>query len=49
MEEIEKIKELSKPILKLLQEEYNPHTTVIINTNNIRVVTDKIEIPINKF
>lgn len=43
---MEEIEELSKPILEFLKEKYNPHTTVVINEDSIRVVSDEIHIPI---
>lgn len=49
----EKIKELTKisePVINFIKNNYNPHTTVIINEDSIKVVTDEINIPlINQF
>ena len=46
----DKIKELEKianPIINYIKENYNPHTTVIISEDSIKVVTDEISIPIS--
>ena len=49
----EKIKELNKisePVINFIKENYNPHTTIIISEDSIKVVTDEINIPlINQF
>lgn len=46
MEKIEEIEKLTKPIVEYLKKNYNPHTSLIIDSNNIRVVSDEISIPI---
>lgn len=46
MEEIKELQEISKPILEFLKNNYNPHTTVIISEDGIKVVSDEINIPI---
>lgn len=45
-EKIKYLKEISKPIIEFLKENYNPHTTIIINQDSIKVVSDEINIPI---
>lgn len=49
----EKIKELNKisePVINFIKENYNPHTTIIISEDSIKVVTDEMNIPlINQF
>lgn len=45
MEELIRIEELSKPLLKHLQKYYNPHTSIIIDCDRIRVVEDLLSIP----
>lgn len=49
----EKIKELTKisePVINFIKENYNPHTTIIISEDSIKVVTDEMNIPlINQF
>lgn len=39
-----KLEEAAKPLLKLLDEDYSPHTTVIINSRNVQLVEGKISI-----
>lgn len=49
--EIEKLSELeqiSKPLIDFIKENYNPHTSVVINEDSIKVVTDEINIPLIK-
>lgn len=49
-EKITELKKISEPVISFIKENYNPHTTVIINEDSIKVVTDEINIPtINKF
>lgn len=45
-EKIKELKEISQPILSFIKENYNPHTTVIINPDCIKVISDEINIPI---
>ncbi len=45
-EKVKQIEEAAEPILKFLKENYNPHTTVIISEDCIKVVMDEINIPI---
>ena len=47
--EIEKLSELeqiAKPLIDFIKENYNPHTSVVINEDSIKVVTDEINIPL---
>lgn len=49
-EKTEKLSKIAKPVISFIKENYNPHTTVIINEDCIKVVTDEINIPlINQF
>lgn len=49
-EKITELEKISEPVISFIKENYNPHTTVIINEDSIKVVTDEINIPIiNKF
>ena len=49
-EKITELKKISEPVISFIKENYNPHITVIINEEGIKVVTDEINIPIiNKF
>lgn len=45
MEQIEEIERISKPIIEYIKNNYNPHTTVIINEDCIKVVSDEVNIP----
>lgn len=45
-EKMEELKEISKPLIDFIKENYNPHTTIIISQTCIKVVTDEISIPI---
>lgn len=45
MEKIKEIEELAKPILEYIKKNYNPHTTIIINQDHIKVVVDEVSIP----
>jgi len=47
MEQLKEIEKISKPIVEYIKHNYNPHTTVIINENCIKVVSDEISIPIS--
>lgn len=49
-EKIVELKKIAKPVINFIKNNYNPHTTVIINEDSIKVVTDEINIPlINQF
>ena len=41
---IEEIIEMCKPLLDLLHKEYDPHTSIIISEDYIRIVQDKVGI-----
>lgn len=47
MEKSKEIEKIAKPIIDYMKNNYNPHTTVIINENCINVVSDEIYILIN--
>lgn len=47
MEKQKEIEKITRPIIEYIKNNYNPHTTVIINENCIKVVADEISIPIN--
>ena len=47
--EIAKLKELeqiAKPLIDFIKENYNPHTSIVINEDSIKVVIDEINIPL---
>lgn len=46
MEKIKELEEITKPIIEFLKNNYNPHTTVVISEDSIKVVSDEISIPI---
>lgn len=49
-EKIVELSEMAKPVIDFIKNNYNPLTTVIINEDSIKVVTDEINIPlINQF
>lgn len=49
-EKITELNKIAKPVINFIKNNYNPHTTVIINEDSIKVVTDEINIPlINQF
>ena len=43
---IERLKKISEPVIEFLKQNYNPHTTVMINTDSIKVMSDDINIQI---
>lgn len=45
-EKITKLNKISEPVIDFIKENYNPHTTVIISEDSIKVVTDEINIPL---
>jgi hypothetical protein len=44
--EIESLKNVCKPVLEYLKKNYNPHCSLIITDTYIRLVEDKIGIPV---
>ena len=45
-EKITKLNKISETVIDFIKENYNPHTTVIISEDSIKVVTDEINIPL---
>ncbi|MFR7544577.1 MAG: hypothetical protein ACLUWN_01320 [Clostridia bacterium] len=45
-EELKKIKQIAKPLIDFIKQNYNPHTSIVINEDSIKVVTDEINIPL---
>ncbi|WP_196051361.1 hypothetical protein [Clostridium butyricum] len=43
---IEQLKEICKPIVEWLKENYGPYYTVVITDEHIRIVRDEVGIPI---
>lgn len=42
----EELEERAKPLLELLKEKYNMHTSIIVSMDKIKIVTDEISCPI---
>lgn len=42
------LKELALPLIDYLDKNYDPHTTIIINDQGIKIVRDEIYVPIKK-
>lgn len=47
MREIDKIKELCKPVVEYLQDNYNPYTKLIISEDCIEMVITEVGIPMD--
>lgn len=45
-EELKKIEPIAKPLIDFIKQNYNPHTSIVINEDSIKVVTDEINIPL---
>ena len=43
-----KIYDLAKALSDILKEEYNPHTQIIINSENFRITEDILGVPLNE-
>lgn len=43
---MEEIEALAKPIIDFLSKKFDPHTSVIITTDHIKILRDEISIPI---
>ncbi len=46
MERAKELEKISQPIIEFIKKYYNPHTTVAISEDSIKVVSDEISIPI---
>lgn len=44
-EKIKKLEQIAKPLVDFIKENYNPHTSIVISENCIKVVSDEINIP----
>lgn len=44
--EIESLEKICKPVVDYLKDNYNPHCTVVITDSQVKLVEDKIGIPI---
>lgn len=47
-EELKKIEQIAKPLIDFIKQNYNPHTSIVINEDSIKVVTDEINIPLSE-
>ena len=45
-EELKKIELIARPLIDFIKQNYNPHTSIVINEDSIKVVTDEINIPL---
>lgn len=43
---IAELNKIAEPVIRFIKENYNSHTTVVINEDSIRVVIDEINIPL---
>lgn len=43
---IKTLEDICKPVVDYLKNNYNPHCTVIITNNQIKLVEDKISVPV---
>lgn len=43
---IKELEEITKPLIKFIKENYNPHTSIVVNEKSIKVVSDEINIPL---
>lgn len=48
MDKIKEIEVLCKPVLEYLNNNYNPHCSVIVSIGSIKVVSTEICIPLNE-
>lgn len=48
MEKIKEIEQICAPIVEYLEKNYNPHNTIIIKSDSIKLVSDEISIPVSK-
>lgn len=48
MNKINEIEKLCAPVAEYLEKNHNPYYTIIISSNQIRLVTDEISIPVSK-
>lgn len=42
----EELKIITKPIVDFLKENYNPHTTIVITNDYVKVLSDAMGVPI---
>lgn len=45
-DKIAELNKIAEPVIRFIKENYNPHTTIVINEDSIKVVIDKINIPL---
>ena len=48
-EEIKELEKIADPIVKFINNNFDPHTSVIINYTGVRLLSDKCFIPIDKY
>lgn len=45
--EIEMLRDMCKPLIEYLNERHDPHTSIVVNGNEIKIVHDMLGIPID--
>lgn len=45
---VNELKELANPLIEYLKNNYDPHTTIILNDQGIKIVRDETYVPIKK-
>lgn len=45
---MEELKKLALPLIEFLKKNYNPHTSIVITADYIRIVSDEVGIPIKE-
>ena len=46
MEKIKELKTICEPLIDFLHKNYDPHTTIIVSEDYIKIVRDEIGIPV---
>lgn len=48
-EQMENLRELSKPLVKFLNDNFDPHAVIVIETDRARILSGECSIPITEF
>lgn len=48
-EQIEELREAAKPLVKFLNENYNPHCKVIVEVDGVEIVSGEVTVKIEEF
>ena len=46
-ETIAEVRRLSEPLCKFIRDNYDPYTTIIVKEDFVKIVEDKLGVPIN--